>query len=79
MKQQFNEPQPTAASPTEILDTRGAAQLLLCSVQTLESQRLKGGGPPYSKIGRLVRYRRAALVDYLKAHEVISTSQGTVK
>jgi hypothetical protein len=35
------------------------------SVHTLEKDRLDGGGPPYVKMGRLVRYRPADVRAYL--------------
>lgn len=36
---------------------------------TLQSWRSRGEGPPYLKIGRLVRYRRQALTDWLETRE----------
>jgi hypothetical protein len=39
-----------------------AAYLAALSIRTLESLRLRGDGPPYIKLGRAVRYRRADLL-----------------
>ena len=36
---------------------------------TLQSWRSRGEGPSYLKIGRLVRYRREALADWLLTRE----------
>ena len=59
----------------EVLTTEQAAEFLQCSVEHLEIARTKGGGPPFSRLGpRLVRYRKAALLDYLAKREVTSTS-----
>lgn len=44
------------------------------SVSTLEKDRLEGGGPPYVKMGRLVRYRPADVRDYLANRVRRSTS-----
>ncbi len=40
------------------VDERGAAEFLGFSVAFFQNLRYRGGGPPYSKIGRQVRYRR---------------------
>jgi predicted DNA-binding transcriptional regulator AlpA len=45
------------------------------SISTLEKWRLSGEGPPYLKLNRLVRYRRADIDDWLAARVVRSTSE----
>jgi predicted DNA-binding transcriptional regulator AlpA len=57
-----------------LLDRRAAADYLAIGVPTLDKLRLNGGGPRYIKYARTVRYRRAALDEYLAAHERVSTS-----
>jgi excisionase family DNA binding protein len=47
--------------PDEMLDAHGAAQVLGCSVATIE-RRMKSGELPSVKLGRLRRYRRADLL-----------------
>jgi excisionase family DNA binding protein len=47
--------------PDEMLDAHGAAQVLGCSVATIE-RRTKEGSLPSVKFGRLRRYRRADLL-----------------
>ena len=59
----------------EILNTTQLAKFLGVSTQYLEIARLKGNGPPFSRVGRLVRYRRATIDAWLEAHEVRSTSE----
>jgi hypothetical protein len=63
-----------AAPQPEVLDTLDAAALLRCSRQFLEGARVRGDGPPFSRMGRLVRYRRSALLEWLAKREVSSTS-----
>lgn len=43
-------------------------------VKTMQSWRLKGTGPAFLKIGRLVRYRRADLDSWLESRRRQSTS-----
>lgn len=45
------------------------------SRSSLQKDRLKGTGPKYLKIGRLVRYRPADVQAWLAAREAQSTSQ----
>jgi hypothetical protein len=51
-----------------------AAILLGVSVRTLQAWRVRGGGPPYVKIGRAVRYQRRALIAFQTDHTVTSTT-----
>ena len=85
----MSEPQPTItrdqlrellaeAMPREVLDTEGAAEYLGVSRQLLELLRVGGGGPRFAKLGRLVRYRRAALDEWLVKNERAHTSEGSL-
>jgi excisionase family DNA binding protein len=67
-----------AALP-EILTTLEAAAMLRCSRQYLEGARVHGDGPPFTRMGRLVRYRKTAILAWLAKHEVTSTSAGAPK
>ena len=60
----------------EVFTTDEAAQFLRLSRQTLELLRLQGGGPRYAKLGRSVRYRRAALDEWLESREQSHTAEG---
>src|SRR5262245_5756314 len=51
-----------------------AAYLVGLSVRTLESLRLRGGGIPYVKLGRAVRYRRADVLQWAAGKVRNSTS-----
>jgi len=68
------------ALPREWMNTEQAARYLGCSTQHLEIGRAKGnrGLPPYSKQGRMVRYRRSELDAWLEtakvAHDALSST-----
>lgn len=53
----------------EYLRTAQAAQYLSVSRQYLESTRRRGDGPPLVRLGRTIRYRRAALDAWMKNRE----------
>lgn len=42
-----------------------AAEMLGISVRTLQTWRLRGGGPQYLKLGRSVRYRTSDLLAFM--------------
>ena len=58
----------------DILPTPEAATYLRLSKPTLERLRLTGEGPPYAKLGKAVRYRRADLDAWLASRLIRSTS-----
>ena len=61
--------------PAALLHTREAARLLGLSPRTLESLRLRGGGPPFVSVTkRAVRYRRSDLEAWIRARLRRSTS-----
>ncbi|MFY9957960.1 helix-turn-helix domain-containing protein [Bradyrhizobium sp.] len=57
--------------PTEYLTTAEAAEYLRLSRQFLQIARMRGdgSGPPFIKLARAVRYRRAALDAWMSAHD----------
>ncbi len=57
----------------ELLTTKEAADFIKTSDSFLAKKRVYGGGPRYSKVGRAVRYSKAALLDWLKSQERRST------
>lgn len=58
-----------------LLTTQNAAERLGLSPRTLEALRVRGGGPSYLKLGRLVRYEPAALEAWIDARRLASTSE----
>jgi hypothetical protein len=65
--------QPAAATPL-ILTPKQAAALLNLSTSWLAKQRLKGGGPPYIKMGGAVRYSAVVLQEWMRGKQRLSTS-----
>jgi predicted DNA-binding transcriptional regulator AlpA len=70
---------PIAADPDAALNENQAAEFLGVSVRTLQAWRVRGGGPPYVKIGRAVRYQRRALIAFQTDHTVTSTTDAGTK
>jgi hypothetical protein len=58
----------------ELLDQKQLSEYLNKSTATLERDRFKGKGIPYSKIGRNVRYHRDDVTAYLASFKVQTTS-----
>ena len=65
----------TGTSFDRLLTARDAADLLRLSQSWLAKARMAGDGPPYVKLGRSVRYREGALVQWLKSRARLSTSE----
>jgi len=59
----------------EHLTTEQAAEYLGVSPGWLANARCRGDGPPFYKLGRAVRYIRAALDEWSRARQVLSTSK----
>ena len=60
---------------SKLLDTNQLAEQLLNKSNTIEGWRIKGVGPRYIKIGRLVRYHLEDVGLWLEAQTRNSTSQ----
>jgi hypothetical protein len=58
----------------ELLTEIEAAHLRRQSVRTLQAERLRGGGCPFVKMGRSVRYRRLDVLEFIEAKRRLSTS-----
>jgi hypothetical protein len=61
--------------PDGRLAVRDACRYLGLSYKTLATQRSKGIGPPYMKVGKAVFYKRNDLDDWLQSCRVQSTSE----
>ena len=59
----------------DVIKTSDAALYIHLSKPTLERMRVTGNGPPFLKLGRAVRYRKADLDEWLASRLVRSTSQ----
>lgn len=58
-----------------LIPERDAARILGLSIAWLQRKRWEGGGPPYIKIGRAVRYDRDALLRWIDEHRVSGSSE----
>lgn len=57
-----------------LLTEHQAAAFLSVTVRGLQGWRVRGGGPPIVRLGRLVRYRRRDLVGWIEKQTVANTS-----
>lgn len=62
----------------ESLKPNEAARFVGLSEATLAKARCLGGGPPYVKMGRAVRYLPADLIAWRDSHHVRHTSEASV-
>jgi len=58
-----------------LVTPRDAANLLRVSESWLAKSRMRGDGPPYVKLGRSIRYAEGALLQWIKSHVRLSTSE----
>jgi len=58
-----------------LLTEAQAAELLALSSRTLQAWRARGGGPPFVRAGRSVRYKRGDLLCWISENTVSSTSE----
>jgi excisionase family DNA binding protein len=65
----------TPNTSTSLLTTGEAAKQLSLSPRTLETLRLRGGGPAYVKMGKAVRYEPQAVEAWINARRISSTSE----
>jgi hypothetical protein len=64
------------SAPTFVLFTpKEAATRLKVSESFLAKARMRGDGPPYIMIGRSIRYSEAALIQWMRSQQRLSTSE----
>ena len=68
-------PQKPEAPSFVLLTPKEAAKLLKVSVSWLAKARMRGDGPPFIKVGRAIRYSEAALMQWMKGRQRMSTSE----
>ena len=71
------DPAEKLPAPIAYLDTSATSALTGISESTLEKQRLTGGGIPFIKAGRLVKYSAADIHAWMAARRRCSTSEGS--
>ena len=67
--------QKPAAPIMVLLTPKEAARLMKVSLSWLAKARMRGDGPPYIQIGRSIRYAEAALLQWMKSRQRMSTSE----
>ena len=65
-------------NPDPLLVPEAAAVYISRDQRSMANDRAKNEGPPYLKVGRLVRYRKSALDAYLKRCEVTHPGQSSI-
>ncbi len=58
-----------------LMTPKEAAHFLRVSLSWLAKARMRGDGPPYIKVGRSIRYAEAALMQWMKSRQRLSTSE----
>ena len=58
-----------------LMTPKEAAHFLRVSLSWLAKARMRGDGPPFIKIGRAIRYAEAALLQWMKSRQRLSTSE----
>jgi predicted DNA-binding transcriptional regulator AlpA len=58
-----------------LLTPKEAANFLRVRLSWLAKARMRGDGPPYIQIGRAIRYSEAALIQWMKSRQRLSTSE----
>jgi predicted DNA-binding transcriptional regulator AlpA len=65
---------PVTKFPARLWTEIDAATFLGVQPKALQAWRTRGGGPPFVKIGRLVRYRPSLVEEWVVSQERASTS-----
>jgi hypothetical protein len=66
---------PQDASRVVLLTPAETAKFLRISVSWLAKARMQGDGPPYIRVGHAIRYGEAALWQWTKSRQRLSTSE----
>ena len=62
-------------NPNQLMTEKEAAELICYTRRALQNWRLRGGGPPYIKISRSVRYQRRDVLNWIEERKLLHTSQ----
>jgi predicted DNA-binding transcriptional regulator AlpA len=61
--------------PQTLITEQEAVRRLTVSVKTLQAWRVRGGGPRFVKVGRLVRYTEVDIEEFIRLHTMSSTAE----
>ncbi len=73
-KEMNAQPEPTSRT-VALLTPKDAVKVLKVSISWLAKARMRGDGPPYIKPGGAIRYSEAALLQWVKSRQRLSTSE----
>jgi predicted DNA-binding transcriptional regulator AlpA len=59
----------------ELMNEQAVAKQLNCQIKTMQAWRNRGGGPPFVRVGRLIRYSPDSVAEWIKSRTVQSTSE----
>lgn len=65
----------TDLDPSQYINEKEAAKYLGISHRTLQGMRVKGGGPPFVKIRKMVRYKAGDLIKWTDGNKKENTAQ----
>lgn len=68
-----------AAPDTAWFDQATVAVIRYCSESTIERDRWSGGGVPFVKCGRSVRYRKGDIVRWLEKHKPVQSTTAILR
>jgi predicted DNA-binding transcriptional regulator AlpA len=66
---------PLAAGEIKLLTPKEVKERLKIGLSWLAKARMRGDGPPFIKIGRAIRYSEAAIQQWMKSRQRLSTSE----
>ena len=66
---------PKGMSGSVVLTPNEVAGRLKLSMSWLAKARMRGDGPPFIKLGKAIRYPEAALIQWMKGRQRLSTSE----
>ena len=58
----------------ELMNEQAVAKQLNCQIKTMQAWRHRGGGPPFVRVGRLIRYSPDSVQKWIESRTVQSTS-----
>jgi predicted DNA-binding transcriptional regulator AlpA len=64
-----------AMSGSAVLTPNEVAGRVKLSISWLAKARMRGDGPPFVKLGKAIRYPEAALIQWMKGRQRLSTSE----
>lgn len=71
----MSDPESPETHLRELLTPRQVAELFNLSPRTLANWRLRGGGPPFIKLGSRVVYSTEAVCVFVRQHTFASTAE----